>query len=103
VSKVTEIGPTGIAVGRKARAKEAFEESGFSWRPGWGHSGENGVTKGGGVTGLHLLFGDKNPGIGHVHIDYRGLFEGHYQNYNSDVRAVGPERRGGQPINNYER
>jgi hypothetical protein len=39
----------------------------------------------------------------HVHIDYRGLFEGHYHNYNSDVRAVGPERRGGQPINNYER
>jgi len=103
VSKVTDVGPTGIAVAWKEGAKQAFKDSGFSWRPGWGHTGENGVTKGGSITGLHLLFGDKNPGIGHVHIDYRGLFEGHYQNYNSDVRAVGPERRGGQPINNYER
>lgn len=74
------------------------------WK-GWPtpHPGENGVTKGGGVTGLHLLFGDKNAGVGHVHIDYRGLWEGHYKLYNSDVRAIGPQKAGGIPISNYER
>jgi hypothetical protein len=100
---VTEIGPTGIAVNWKDGAKQAFKDSGYSWRPGWGHPGENGVTKGSSTVGLHLLFGDHNPGVGHVHIDYRGLGEGHYKNYNSDLRAVGPERSGGQPIGNYER
>ncbi len=105
VSKVTEIGATGIAVNWKTGAKDAFKGSGFSWRPGWGHAGENGLTRGGSITGLHLLFGHKNAGVGHVHIDYRGLWEGHYKPYNSDVRAVGPEipRFSHRPINNYER
>jgi RHS repeat-associated protein len=103
VKSVTSIGKVDIGVTWNAGAKQAFKDSGFAWRPGWGHSGENGVTLGRSTTGLHLLFGDKDVGVGHAHIDYRGLGEGHYQQYNSDVRAVGPEKSGGRPISNYER
>ena len=100
---MTSIGQVDIGVTWNAGAKQAFKDSGFAWRPGWGHSGENGLTLGRSTTGLHLLFGDKDVGLGHVHIDYRGLGEGHYEQYNSDVRAVGPEKSGGRPISNYER
>lgn len=63
---------------------------------------------GGTVTGLHLLFNEKNPGVGHVHVDYRGLGKGHLKPYNTDVRAIGPERSRiwpflGKPISNYDR
>jgi len=105
VTSVTSIGQMDIGVTWKEGAKDAFEQSGFGWRPGWKHEGENGITPGRGSTGLHLLFGDSNAGVGHVHIDYRGLdFEGHYEPpHNNDVRAIGPEKSGGALINNYER
>jgi RHS repeat-associated protein len=96
-------GDFSIGVTWKDGAKELFKDSGFAWRPGYGHEGENGLTEGRSSTGLHVLFGDKDPRIGHVHIDYRGIGEGHFKQYNSDVRAVGPEKSGGRPINNYER
>ncbi len=103
VKSVTSIGQADIGVTWSAGAKQDFEDSGFSWRLGYGHKGENGLSLGGSAVGLHLLFGNKDAGVGHVHIDYRGIGEGHFKPYDADVRAVGPEHLGGRPISNYER
>jgi hypothetical protein len=88
-------------------AKEAFEAHGFSGRTGE-HLGTSLGPTGWGVTGLHLVFG-RNFLLFHsesqVHIDYRGLGEGHFTRFNDDVTApTGAGQRAGQvPINNYER
>jgi RHS repeat-associated protein len=98
VKSVTEIGPTGIGVTWNAGAAGAFEASGFASRPGKGHPGESGMigapTASGKIQGgffqakgVHVLFKDSDKGAtGHVHIDYRGLFSGHFGGANDDVR-----------------
>jgi RHS repeat-associated protein len=85
----------------KDGAAKAFESHGFSSRPGE-HEGTNLGPTGMGIQGLHLIFGKKEN---QVHIDYRGLFEGHYKPYNDDVTArPGPQRTPhGRLINNAER
>ncbi len=98
IKTVTEIGPTGIGVTWNAGAAAALEASGFASRPGWGHPGESGMigvpTASGKIKGsfiqaqgVHVLFNRSDKGAtGHMHIDYRGLFSGHYGSANSDVR-----------------
>jgi RHS repeat-associated protein len=87
----------------KDGAAKAFESHGFSFRPGE-HGGTNLGPTGMGIQRLHLVLGSKEN---QVHIDYRGLFEGHYKPYNDDVTAPpGPERSPllfGKPIVNSER
>jgi len=81
--------------------------SDFKRRPGSGHPGEVGWGEGrSGFRGAHLLFASKDFRKGHVHIDYRpsnwaqvllrysihGDSHGHFDPYNADVRAIGPQR-----------
>jgi hypothetical protein len=78
VQGVTEISGGQLGVTWKAGAEKAFRSAGFESRASGKHPGERGLSPGGGmwrgtVTGLHLLFNEKNPGVGHVHVDYRGL------------------------------
>lgn len=58
-----------------------------------------------GIPSLQISYLDGDP-VADIDIDYRELWEGHDLPYNSDVRAIGPERenfgRGGQ-ISNFER
>jgi RHS repeat-associated protein len=107
VTKVTAINLFNIDVTWKEGAQELLQKSGFEYRLGWGHEGESGLTLHGSSQGLHLLFNDKNAGIGDIHIDYRNFYkwwEGHMDDkHNSDVRAIGPQTSGGEPINNYQR
>jgi len=98
IKSVTAINDTNIAVAWNAGAAKALQASGFASRPGWGHPGESGMigipTANGKIKGsffqaqgIHALFNDANKGAtGHVHIDYRGLFSGHYGGANADVR-----------------
>jgi hypothetical protein len=96
-------------------SKKMFKKSGFKNRPGLGHIGEQGVGEGRpGFTGLHVLFDTDGDGGGHVHVDFRhanwfyaiqhffhlGRGKGHFEAYNSNVSAVGPERSKGSPIDN---
>ena len=94
---------TEMDVSWKEGAAKAFESHGFSSRPGE-HGGTNLGPTDKGIQRLHLVLGSKEN---QVHIDYRGLFEGHYKPYNDDVTArPGPERSPllfGKPIVNSER
>jgi hypothetical protein len=93
-------------------AYDRFRSAGFWWRIGSGHEGETGLSYHSGSTGLHLLFSSTSYRDGHVHVDYRsagasdlfGWVEGHFEPYNADVRAVGPESELlGKLISNYDR
>jgi hypothetical protein len=72
-------------------AEALLRKSGFRWRWGHGHDGEHGISRHGGIRGLHLLFNNKDSRLGHLHVDYRWLTEGHEKAYNADVRASGPQ------------
>jgi hypothetical protein len=98
VKEVRSIGTRDIAVDWADGAESALLDSGFAWRPGLGHEGESGMigkpTADGGIAGgfwqaqgIHALFTDANNGAtGNIHIDYRGIFSGHYGDANDDVR-----------------
>ena len=101
-----------IGVQWKPEAYRALENIGYANRVGLGHTNEHGLSYHADSVGLHLLFGDQDPTRGHAHVDYRygsisdmlGFGEGHFQPYNSDVRAIGPELDGaGRRIDNFER
>jgi hypothetical protein len=97
-----------IAVKWKENTPKYFEASGFLYRVGWDHGGEWGLSLLSSSHGVHVLFSRQNRRIGHVHVDYRMLTkrgaQGHYQFYDADVRAVGPEVEiTGKPIDNYSR
>lgn len=85
VAKVTELGEGQIGVQWVAGSEKAFRDGGFDTRrsPLGAHPDESGLSPRGGlfgmgtVTGLHVLFNKRDPSIGHVHVDYRGLGEGH--------------------------
>lgn len=96
----------------KAGAYDDFVAASFTYRPGTGHTGETGLSLLSSSEGLHLLFAKDGTANGHIHIDYRlfslgdvfGGGEGHMMPYNSDVRAVGPERDTyGNVIDNHAR
>ena len=58
----------------------------------------------GSSAGLQISYKSKDKTKGDIDIDYRhGLFEGHLKHYNSDVRALGPQKSDGKPIDNYQR
>ena len=98
IKDVRSIGTRDIAVDWGSGASKAFQDSGFAWRPGWGHSGESGMigkpTGNGKIEGsffqaqgIHVLFNDADKGAsGNIHIDYRGILAGHYSDANDDVR-----------------
>lgn len=60
---------------------------------------------------LQISYDEKNPREADIDVDYReqirvGNFrdkEGHLKPYNSDIRAVGPQKANGAAINNLER
>jgi hypothetical protein len=89
----------------KQDAPKAFLSGWFLPRLGADHPSEWGMGFLGTMYGLHILFPNKDPSRqGHVHIDYRGLGEGHFTTYENDVRAVGPEKTLlGHPIDDYKR
>lgn len=72
-------------------AEAQMRKVGFRWRMGHGHDGEHGISHHSGIRGLHLLFNNKDGTLGHMHVDYRWLLEGHSKPYNADVRANGPQ------------
>ncbi|MFY9619573.1 MAG: RHS repeat-associated core domain-containing protein [Pyrinomonadaceae bacterium] len=59
------------------------------------------VRQGGGKPSIQISYA-KDRIQADIDIDYRGLGSGHTNHYNSDVRQVGPEKKGGAPINNYQ-
>jgi hypothetical protein len=96
-----------LEVNWRLEAYETLKRGGINPRPGAGHPGERGLGEGRlGHTGIHFLFSEKNLKAGHVHVDYRPstwirvlereIFRkesshGHFDPYNADVRAVGPQ------------
>ena len=97
------------AIDKIANSKE-FNDGSFFGLAGNGHIFKNGqvisatgLRQKGNEPKLQVSYLKKNKLEADIDVDYRGLGEGHTEPYNSDIRAIGPEKNNGKPISNLER